>query len=453
MTNAKAIARIVALSTLAGAFLVVYWDYSVSAPGLADDYESSFFSRQLGSRRRRAAVKAHKARILERQKQTHRFDSTFTGQDPVEPHGATLTTAACSPEAINKLTSTMLSDPEHMSLRPLSISVGGEGEGIHNYHFSGFDTALLHRAFLNNRIAIMGDSTLRDFSLLLAWLLRQEYEKDRPGHTSLPSMEGMTLSEANGLVGDSGDSWKQKGHKRYTKFHGNDALLYHWTVSGRYSDVLEIDILQDVIDFRPKVMLVNIGLHLLHLWNYGRDTNASESWLNYETFLEETIEAAKEAGAELLLFKTTNFVCEDKYASMWKRGGPKYRAHDEQTLTDCFATVREANLDAATVGDEDVASYCRDGPIIEYGVQKLNARLHQFVTEANNDMRGHGGAGGSLQLRIAVFNDHDLQSCETTREGDGRHHHPLNLARMRLLGNYIDCMQSLDDDIPNISSG
>eukprot|EP00956_Cyclotella_meneghiniana_P031626 scaffold83576_cov79-Cyclotella_meneghiniana.AAC.2 len=46
------------------------------------------------------------------------------------------------------------------------------------------------------------------------------------------------------------------------------------------------------------------------------------------------------------------------------------------------------------------------------------------------------------KIMIAVLNEHKLQSCNITKPYNGRHHDELKLARIRLLGNYINinCM-------------
>ncbi len=41
-----------------------------------------------------------------------------------------------------------------------------------------------------------------------------------------------------------------------------------------------------------------------------------------------------------------------------------------------------------------------------------------------------------LSSMIMIF----IQSCNYTEVGDGRHYHPLNLVRIRLLANMIDCL-------------
>eukprot|EP00956_Cyclotella_meneghiniana_P024002 scaffold47789_cov32-Cyclotella_meneghiniana.AAC.3 len=342
----------------------------------------------------------------------------------------------CSPEAIGKLISVMSSNLEHSSLRPLSISLPKHKKATEeemSHHFNGFDPAPLR----DNRIAIVGDSTLREFSILLEWLLRPKHAR------VVQSMKGMTLSKANNYIERQGYGFtKHLVKKQHTVFdEENDNALLYLSAGSEW----ESNVRQTIIQFRPRVMLVNIGLHLFHFWNYGRDINRISNWIKYEDFLAQTVKIAEEAGAELLLLKTTNFICERKYEDSWLVGQLKYRKEDPKTLDWCFASVRKMNPDLHLVNDEDIVAYCRDASFIEHGSRKLNERLRKFVNNTSNGSGSQKVKDGTgtphSRLKIAVFNDHDLQSCKTTTARDGRHHVRVNLARIRLLGNYINCMQ------------
>jgi len=60
--------------------------------------------------------------------------------------------------------------------------------------------------------------------------------------------------------------------------------------------------------------------------------------------------------------------------------------------------------------------------------------MRRFVEE-------RGGGNGDSGMRIVVFNDHDVLTMNYTERADGRHYHPLNLMRIRLLGNYLRCLR------------
>jgi hypothetical protein len=69
------------------------------------------------------------------------------------------------------------------------------------------------------------------------------------------------------------------------------------------------------------------------------------------------------------------------------------------------------------------------------GSQYLNQRIHTFVNKYNAQYDGHGPI-------IQIFNDHDVESRDYTANMDGRHYHYLNMLRIRLLMNQIQCVKT-----------
>ena len=63
---------------------------------------------------------------------------------------------------IDRLIEAIKTDLDKFSLRPIHFSVGDD-----EFYFGGLDMNMIHRVFLGNKIAIFGDSTLRN---LLTWL-------------------------------------------------------------------------------------------------------------------------------------------------------------------------------------------------------------------------------------------------------------------------------------------
>eukprot|EP00581_Thalassiosira_minuscula_P018212 CAMPEP_0183716766 /NCGR_PEP_ID=MMETSP0737-20130205/10541_1 /TAXON_ID=385413 /ORGANISM="Thalassiosira miniscula, Strain CCMP1093" /LENGTH=569 /DNA_ID=CAMNT_0025946069 /DNA_START=12 /DNA_END=1721 /DNA_ORIENTATION=+ len=345
----------------------------------------------------------------------------------------------CSRESLDMLTSTMRTDREN-ALRPMSIPLKLEHAG-ETIHFDGLGINLVNRAFLNNaRIALVGDSTLAHvrpwFVTLLMWM--QETGQ---------SMADMDASQARKIIiefgkyhlsgfgailsymsGRSAHDWGSPKTGPVTPMGGDGAIFFERAE-------LNIDkVVDDLVNFRPKIIVANVGLHLLHLWNFGKDRGNIESWLGYEDSLQEMVVVAETAGAEVLLLKTTNFVCIDKYVGDWAKGVRLYNEHDEETLDKCFSSYKKT-FPETMVRDIDIMDYCKHAVIDERGSLGLNRRLHQFVESAR---------GRHPSLKIAVFDDHDLETCETTAVEDGRHHHPINLARIRLLGNHLDCLYNWD---------
>jgi hypothetical protein len=70
----------------------------------------------------------------------------------------------------------------------------------------------------------------------------------------------------------------------------------------------------------------------------------------------------------------------------------------------------------------------------------LNNRLIKFVNEFNTNNNNNNNNNNSMVVQI--FNDHDMQDCSYTTEGDGRHFQGMNLLRIRLLLNQLDCILS-----------
>jgi len=128
------------------------------------------------------------------------------------------------------------------------------------------------------------------------------------------------------------------------------------------------------------------------------------------------------------LFKTTNSICSKRYISKFVQGTKSYTRKRTKTITRCIASVREGT--SLTIGTNAIRDYCKNGIFNDVGSQHLNRRLFKFVDARKN----------STSIKLAVFNDHDVQSCVYTPKGDGRHYHMLNLVRIRILANLLNCM-------------
>ena len=341
----------------------------------------------------------------------------------------------CTHEAINKLTSIISSNVIHESLRPQHV-LGINGE----ITFNGLDTQLVQRSFIGKHIAIIGDSTLMRFYIhLYAVIKLMIIEED----TYVMNLSNMNLKNKRfeSLTRAMKNELKVWGNmnSNVAKLHDvNDTqIMFARMHEGR--ELQNEEFKNNIVNFQPDIVLANIGLHLLHFENHGefaRD-NAVFPWLLYEESLEEIIHTAKEAGAKILLLKTTNFVCDDAYIDEWAIGNKLYLANDSDTLERCFTSFssqRQDFPDTITLSDKDIRTYCRNGVINERGAQMLNMRLYRFIEDAQHR---HGS-----EINIQVYNDRDLQSCATTSVSDGRHHHTITLPRIRLLANQLDCLQN-----------
>ena len=190
------------------------------------------------------------------------------------------------------------------------------------------------------------------------------------------------------------------------------------------------------------------------------------------------------AGAQLILAKTTNAVCSKKFRGAFAKATADFASTNKltkaRTLNRCKAALLadygvfhgdhdktattmahgssfksmsnsgSENNDNNNNKDKDkgrvkefstpsvAANYCVHGVFDNTGSADLNRRLweHIPVVKTVRAARTTGSVGGGEAL-VAVFNDNALQSCQYTGVEDGRHYHPLNTVRVRMLGNLI----------------
>ena len=185
---------------------------------------------------------------------------------------------------------------------------------------------------------------------------------------------------------------------------------------------------------------------------------AVKKWIHYEQFLDEAVEAAAGAGASIILAKTTNFVCSSKFRGPYAQAAADFSSSDNltkaRTLDQCkTALLSDYRCPDGTRGrikelTPSVAEgYCVNGVFDNSGAAYLNHRLRKHIPAVKIVGRGGvrnsggGGSGGSSsggnETIVMVFNDSAVQSCQYTDVEDGRHYHPLNTVRVRMLGNLI----------------
>ena len=317
------------------------------------------------------------------------------------------------------------------------------------------------RAFINNRIVMMGDSTMAVFSMRLRSVMTLTMES-HPFVSTLSSTTNIRETEKE-LVKVSNENLDKNDLKNMgaeSLLNEGDTAVMKVRIHWGLDELKDKPDLQSIVDFKPKVILSNVGLHTLHTptsefgkvegekhidfhtlnhWNFSEEDIARmKSWLEYERFLAEMIQLAKDSGAEMLLLKTTNLVCDQMYKGDWKTGVELYNKFDEATLNQCFERIKEAltSGDVQTndvFSDDDIHNYCKHGVLNAHGSDELNRRLFAFVENYHREQ-----STLSQQLKVIIYNDRDMQDCGYTRPGDGRHYHALNLARIRLLGHYIE---------------
>ena len=344
-------------------------------------------------------------------------------------------------EGINRLIEAIKTDLDKFSLRPIHFSVGDD-----EFYFGGLDMNMIHRVFLGNKIAIFGDSTLRNLLTWLRFLLLltvQSHSLLAKGGISTKNLSNAVYEikklnkkiDKSEIVKDRLDSLK----------HSPPMDSYEIAVGYSLTSTQFDYALQYMTIYKPKVVIANIGLHLLHIQNYGHDMGYKtvESWLNYEKTLEQFVVAAENAGVETLALKTSNFICDEKYTREFAKGVHLYSAQNRQAIKKCVTSIRkEEHLyksSSATITVQNIRNYCTNAVLNEKGSSDLNERLYRFVNDRRKQQQQQHSIS-SPSTKLVIFNDNKLQSCETTRRADARHHQILNLARIRLLANLFDCM-------------
>ena len=180
--------------------------------------------------------------------------------------------------------------------------------------------------FRGKRVALMGDSTLYYLTKWMYPLLTSLGDE-----VALPSYENQTLKDAASLV-----------YKRTAKLgaghpaaaekppqvikDSNDGTWVRWmgfAGPGQHDFETKLDsMFKTAKEMKPDIIIANMGFHWLHLCPQrcpfsGKIMTISESaiglWLDYkEHWLERIHNLALISNTSLLLFKTTNFVCEEK---------------------------------------------------------------------------------------------------------------------------------------------
>lgn len=277
--------------------------------------------------------------------------------------------------------------------------------------------------FRGRRIAFVGDSTLLYMHGWLAALLRLPEKKYNQTWSALH------LSIANKVV-----EKKKGGEIPLSLPDGTSAIWSGFMGPGGQSCNLTNHWTQ-VKQINPEILIVNMGLHWLHLGK-TRFTQPCTlvRWLNYESWLDEVIYESRLMNVKLLLLKTTNMVCHEKYHGEYATQERLFREKDTGTLQACYELMHSQVPEASMA---DVRKYCEFGTMNNIGSIHLNRRLFKYVKKRiKSKLR-------KSSLRVEIFDDNRIQHCNYTKDKDGRHFHPLNMMRLRLLGNYITCFAPL----------
>jgi len=187
---------------------------------------------------------------------------------------------------------------------------------------------------------------------------------------------------------------------------------------------------------KPEIIVFNMGFHWLHSCptRCPTDPRMVWRWVHYQQWLQSGLKLAKQVSAKLLLFKTVNYVCSDAFRGNFQSESRAYQDQDPNQLELCQATLKPLvnNNTEFPVSAQDTNDYCRFGSYTEIGSHHFNQQINDFVKNLEP----------MENLTVAVYNDHDVESCSYTKEGDGRHYHNLNLLRLRSMANLIQGIES-----------
>jgi hypothetical protein len=332
------------------------------------------------------------------------------------------------------LTSSLRTDPEN-GLSPLSMRSDHEDAASQQvFNFPGLNDNLLSSAFRGRRIAFVGDSTLYYPAKWLFVLLQSR--DDQKQMTVFQGLSNLNLTDGNSFVRRVSSQCKgaecivlNGGSEPKPIENEEDGTNIRWMGVTPFSESVFQQAWKTVRSLKPNIVVVNMGLHWLHFYGHGKDTEgfSVHAWVNYEAWLETALEQSVSAGAKTILFKTTNFICEEKYEKAYRTGNALYRQKDNVTLAMCNKLAFEEGKPHQLTRD-NITNYCELGVFNENGASYLNERLFVFV-KSLPEMPG---------VKIGIFNDHDVEQCQHTR--DARHYHESILLRLRLLGNQIQCM-------------
>jgi hypothetical protein len=222
---------------------------------------------------------------------------------------------------------------------------------------------------------------------------------------------------------------------------------------------------QEVVD----LVVFNVGLHLFHLIGdktkniKGRNSGPEEyrTWIHYDLYIKNIIKLLSKRKPKIILMKTTNRICEDKFNMSWLELSKKYNSNNNETINYCVdhvtnklkeeeekrsktstSTTNNNNNNnitktktktktTAIITTNQIKKLCQYGTMTSKGSNYLNERMKNII----NDIKNNDNEFISSNITLGIYNDHDVQSCELT--DDGRHYYKTVLSRINLLANTL----------------
>lgn len=342
-----------------------------------------------------------------------------------------------------RLSSTNIDENSSYQKLLQAIQKDPDRDGLRDLWIDGkFFPGLSSKSFENKRMALLGDSTL---FYPMKWLTQLMYSPNFNNNVTL--CEGnqwlmqKALNNRNVALDKASPAvpYKQgnQTHFIWTGMKGPPA-------TGEAMEDLVFKYKQNVKAMKPDIVVANLGLHWMHLFPTRSPTalNGVYRWLHYQGWMQNVVYLAQEAGTKILLFKTVNSICEDKFRDGYATWAKKYSTNDPLALELCHHKMQLLTASSWMLkhkfSEEEIDLFCRKGSMTEIGVQYLNEQIYDFV----NRTQVPG-------MAIGVFNDHDVERCQYTAAYDGRHYHGLVSARLRLLAHLIketeECMETYID--------
>ncbi|CAB9519951.1 Cyclin-Dependent Kinase [Seminavis robusta] len=385
-----------------------------------------------------------------------RFPSLYKQQPPQDKHSKTSinTTAECRyfPEALAQFVRDLQERPEQTALRDWVLP-NKKHRKYPSWHFPGLSSPLLDQTIRGKRMVLLGDSTLFYLTRWMQTLLQNTTQQSPRVVDHL--LLGMDMTKGNYAVNPDMDVQLGWDNSTLAKVQLQDGTHIQWLGHRGGSDPQEEDqvcqfdgIFRQIRQIQPDILVANFGLHWLHLIasdpEHGRTVPlcAVQYWLDYQSaWLEQVTQVAQDSQVKLLLFKTTNFMCIDNFWGDYSDAVALYQRQDPYAISRCERTLQRLRDghdnkhrgETSILGDANLTRYCQKGVFDEWGVKDLNHRVLEYVHQYNQNNYK------DTDMKVAVFNDHDIQSCAYSEPNDGRHYHPLNLMRLRLLANVIQC--------------
>ena len=288
-----------------------------------------------------------------------------------------------------------------------------------NWEIPPLDSALLQSAFGGRKVIILGDSTLAYTMTSLDRIM----DGTKFTTESLDKFPNYTLSEANQAAssaeGNIGGTYKDYNNS-------NIIWLGYRGINMNKNCQFQQRQFRIIRNMPPDILLANWGVHILFNGMNTKMCNVDD-WVHYEAWLQQVVDLAVNGGTKVLLFKTTNRIC---------RG---LSANAKQVCEAHLAGLpAETGPEAKNVTPVEKEWYCKDALVADEASERLNDRLKVFVADKAQQL----ATNATTNLRIAVYNDHDMMTCQYA--ADGLHFHGLQLPRIRLFAHMVNCLYPQD---------